>query len=184
MVLMTPGHEYKTYAITGNDAYSFEDIAGFLTEITGKKVTYLKPDLDTYIDALGKAGVPKEVVGFLGAFSTAIRNGEFDTQRSDLEQLLGRKPTELTCSLKFPALFSSLTKAAILLAGTPFSKSERIAAFPKCPVAHAVEILFHLRPLMPVIVDFHYTLFTNNTPYLSPSWNIESTRRKVISIVK
>lgn len=95
VVLTTPGHEYKTYAITGNNAYSFEDIAGFLTEIAGKKVTYLKPDFDTYIDALGKAGVPKEVVGFLGAFSTAIRNGEFDTQRSDLEQLLGRKPTEL-----------------------------------------------------------------------------------------
>ena len=100
VVLTTPGHEYKTYAITGNDANSFEDIAGFLTEITGKKVTYLKPDLDTYIDALGKAGVPKEVVGFLGAFSTAIRNGEFDTQRSDLEQLLGRKPTELKEFLK------------------------------------------------------------------------------------
>jgi NAD(P)H dehydrogenase (quinone) len=100
VVLTTPGHEYKTYAITGNDAYSFEDIAGFLTELTGKKVTYLNPDLDAYIDALGKAGVPKEVVGFLGAFSTAIRNGEFDTQRSDLEQLLGRKPTGLTEFLK------------------------------------------------------------------------------------
>lgn len=100
VVLTTPGHAYKTYAITSNNAYSFEDIASFLTEITDKKVTYLKPDLDTYIDALGKAGVPKEVVGFLGAFSTAIRNGEFDTQRSDLEQLLGRKPTELKEFLK------------------------------------------------------------------------------------
>lgn len=100
VVLTTPGHEYKTYAITGNNAYSFEDIAGFLTDITGKKVTYLKPDLHTYSDALINAGVPKEVVGFLGAFSTAIRNGEFDTQRSDLEQLLGRKPTELKEFLK------------------------------------------------------------------------------------
>jgi NAD(P)H dehydrogenase (quinone) len=100
VVLTTPGHEYKTYAITGKDAYSFEDIAGFLTDITGKKVTYLRPDLDTYTEALGKAGVPKEVIGFLGAFSTAIRNGEFDTKRSDLENLLGRKPTELKEFLK------------------------------------------------------------------------------------
>ena len=100
VVLTTPGHEYKTYAITGNNAYSFEDIAGFLTDITGKKVTYLKPDLDTYSDALINAGVPKEVVGFLGAFSTAIRNGEFDTNRSDLENLLGRKPMELKEFLK------------------------------------------------------------------------------------
>lgn len=100
VVLTTLGHEYKTYTITGNNAYSFEEITGFLTHITGKKVTYLKPELDTYSNALGKAGVPKDVVGFLGAFSTAIRNGEFDTQRSDLEHLLGRKPTELKEFLK------------------------------------------------------------------------------------
>jgi NAD(P)H dehydrogenase (quinone) len=101
VVLTTPGHENKTYAITANTAYSFEDIAGFLTDITGKKVPYLKPDLDTYSNALSNAGVPKEVVGFLGAFSTAISNGEFDTQKSDLEYLLGRKPTELKKFLKY-----------------------------------------------------------------------------------
>jgi NAD(P)H dehydrogenase (quinone) len=101
VVLTTPGHENKTYAITGNNAYSFEDIAGFLTEIMGKKVVYLKPDLDTYSNALINAGVPKEVVGFLGAFATAINNREFDTQRSDLEYLLGRKPTELKEFLRY-----------------------------------------------------------------------------------
>jgi len=102
VVLTTPGHEYKTYAITGNNAYSFEEIAGMLSDITGKKVKYLNPDLETYTDALGKAGVPKEVVGFLSAFATAIKNGEFDTNRSDLENLLGRKPMELKEFLKIP----------------------------------------------------------------------------------
>lgn len=100
VVLTTSGHENNTYAITANDAYSFEDIAGFLPDLTGKKVTYLKPDLNTYTEVLGKAGIPKEVVGFLGAFSIAIKNGEFDTQRSDLEKLLGRKPMELKEFLK------------------------------------------------------------------------------------
>lgn len=100
VVLTTSGHENNTYAITANDAYSFEDIAGFLTDLTGKKVTYLKPDLNTYTEVLRKAGIPKEVVGFLGAFSIAIKNGEFDTQRSDLEKLLGRKPMELKEFLK------------------------------------------------------------------------------------
>jgi NAD(P)H dehydrogenase (quinone) len=99
-VLTTLGHEYKTYAITADTAYSFEDIAGLLTDITGKKVIYLKPDLNTYIDAIGKAGVPKEVVSFLGVFATAIKNGEFDTQRSDFESLLGRKPMRLKEFLK------------------------------------------------------------------------------------
>jgi NAD(P)H dehydrogenase (quinone) len=95
VVLTSPGHEHKTYAITADTAYSFEEIAGMLSAITGQPVKYLKPDLNTYTGALEKAGVPKEVVSFLGGFGTAIANGEFDTQRSDLENLLGRKPMEL-----------------------------------------------------------------------------------------
>jgi NAD(P)H dehydrogenase (quinone) len=86
--------------LPADTAYSFEEIAGMLSAITGKKVTYLKPDLNTYIDGLLKAGVPKEVVSFLGGFATAIGNGEFDTHRSDLENLLGRRPIELKEFLK------------------------------------------------------------------------------------
>ncbi|WPU97888.1 SDR family oxidoreductase [Mucilaginibacter sp. cycad4] len=100
VVLTTPGHDHMTYAITANTAYSFEDISVMLSAITGKEVKYLKPDLDTYSHALINAGVPKEVVGFLGAFATAIKNGEFDTNRSHLEILLGRKPMELKEFLK------------------------------------------------------------------------------------
>ena len=100
VVLTTPGHEHKTYAITADTAYSFEEIAGMLSAITSKEVKYLKPDLNTFIDGLVKAGVPKEIVSFLGGFGTAIGNGEFDTRRSDLENLLGRKPMELKEFLK------------------------------------------------------------------------------------
>jgi NAD(P)H dehydrogenase (quinone) len=100
VVLTTPGHEHKTYAITADTAYSFEEIAGMLSAITGKEVKYLKPDLNTFIDGLVKAGVPKEIVSFLGGFGTAIGNGEFDTHRSDFENLLGRKPMELKEFLK------------------------------------------------------------------------------------
>jgi len=100
VVLTTSGHEHKTYAITADTAYSFEEIAGMLSAITGKEVKYLKPDLNTFSDGLVKAGVPKEIVSFLGGFGTAIKNGEFDTHCSDLENLLGRKPMELKEFLK------------------------------------------------------------------------------------
>ncbi|WP_213086994.1 hypothetical protein [Chitinophaga agrisoli] len=66
-----------------------------VSAITGYEVKYLNPDLNTYIDGLVKAGVPKEIASFLGGFGTAIANGEFDTRRSDLSKLLGRKLMEL-----------------------------------------------------------------------------------------
>lgn len=94
-VLTTPGHENKAYAIAADTAYSFEELAGMLSEISGKVVKYHKPDTNTYIETLVKAGVPKESASFLASFGTAIANGELDTDRSDLEKLLGRKPTPL-----------------------------------------------------------------------------------------
>ncbi|WP_184548155.1 SDR family oxidoreductase [Mucilaginibacter sp. FT3.2] len=95
VVLTTPGHEDKNYAITANTAYSFGEIAEMVSEITGKEVKYLNPDADTYVEGLVNAGVPKEIASFLAGFGIAIGNGEFDTNRTDLEKLLGRKPTEL-----------------------------------------------------------------------------------------
>jgi NAD(P)H dehydrogenase (quinone) len=99
VILTTPGHENKEYAITAETAYSFSEIAGMLSDITGKDVKYHKPDRDSYIEQLVQAGVPRESAAFFAGFGEAIKNGEFDTNRSDLENLLGRKPTGLKAFL-------------------------------------------------------------------------------------
>jgi NAD(P)H dehydrogenase (quinone) len=95
VVLTTPGHENKEYAIAAETAYSFEDIAGLLSVIAGKSVNYHKPDADAYIAQLVKAGVPNDNAAFFAGFGEAIGNGEFDTHRSDLKKLLGRSPVSL-----------------------------------------------------------------------------------------
>jgi len=99
-VLTTEGHENQEYAITAEIAYSFDEIAAMIAEITGKEVQYLKPDADAYITQLVKAGVPEGDAGFFAGFGVAIGKGEFDTNRSDLAKLLGRKPLELKEFLK------------------------------------------------------------------------------------
>lgn len=100
VVLTTPGHEFQEYAITAEPAYSFDEIAEMISEITGKDIKYHHPDAHTYIDQLVQSGVPNESAGFLAGFGQAIADGEFDTKRSDLAKLLGRKPLELKEFLK------------------------------------------------------------------------------------
>ena len=100
VVLTTPGHENQEYAITAETAYSFDEIAEMISEITGKDVKYHHPDANTYIGQLVQFGVPKESASFFAGFGEAIANGEFDTDRSDLAKLLGRKPLELKEFLK------------------------------------------------------------------------------------
>lgn len=94
-VLITDGHDNKEYAIAGDVAYSFGDIAQLISEISGKEITYTSPSTDEYKQALTAAGVPEFYVGMLSDFAQAIKDTEFDTQNSDLEKLIGRKPTPL-----------------------------------------------------------------------------------------
>ena len=100
VVLTTEGHENREYAITAETAYSFAEIAAIITEITGNDVQYLRPEADAYIAHLVKVGVPEGNARFFAGFGVAIGKGEFDTNRSDLGRLLGRKPLELKEFLK------------------------------------------------------------------------------------
>jgi len=100
VVLTTPGHENKEYAIRAVVAYSFAEIAKMLSEISGKEIKYHAPNADAYISELVKAGVPKESAAFYARFGVAIGNKEFETKHSDLKTLLGREPIGLKEFLK------------------------------------------------------------------------------------
>ncbi|CAM4093968.1 NAD(P)H dehydrogenase (quinone) [Pedobacter westerhofensis] len=100
VVLSNEGHENKEYAITADTAYSFDEIAAMIAEISGKDVQYLRPDKEAYIGALVQAGVPEGDAAFFAGFGEAIKEGQFDTRRSDLAKLLGRKPQDLKDFLK------------------------------------------------------------------------------------
>ena len=89
------GHENKEYSFSSPENVSFPEIAKMISEITGKNVPYINPDTETYIANLKKAGVPEEIVLTSAAFAEGIKQGEFHTGKSDLEELLGRKPTSV-----------------------------------------------------------------------------------------
>lgn len=99
-ILKEEGHVNKEYILANTENYTFDEAAELLTEITGKKIAYLKPSSKAYKDALNGAGVPEEVINMMLGFSEAIRIGEFETTRTDLETLLGRKPSSLGDYLK------------------------------------------------------------------------------------
>ena len=100
IVLTTDGHQNQEYAITGDTAYAFSEIATMISEIIGKDVQYHSPDTATYIKQLVQAGVAEGNAAFFAGFGEAIKNGEFDTHRSDLAKILGRKPLGLKEFLK------------------------------------------------------------------------------------
>ena len=95
VVLTTPGHENKEYVIAAETAYSFAEIADLLSDFTGKKIAYDQPEVGSYVARLVKDGFPEDDAAYLGRFAGAIAKGEFDTEKSDVKQLLSRSPISL-----------------------------------------------------------------------------------------
>lgn len=95
VVLTTPGHENKEYVIAAEKAYSFAEIADILSEITESTIAYNPTDLPSYITELVQQGISEEDATYLARFARAIAGGEFETNKSDVKQLLGRDTISL-----------------------------------------------------------------------------------------
>lgn len=100
VVLTTPGHETKEYIIAAEQAVSFAEIANLISEITGTTVAYNPTDIPSYVAQLVQLGVADDDAAYLSRFAGAIARGEFETNKSDVKQLLGRSPVSLKDFLK------------------------------------------------------------------------------------
>ncbi|RLD26260.1 MAG: SDR family NAD(P)-dependent oxidoreductase [Bacteroidetes bacterium] len=94
-VLATEGHENKSYDIGGEETISFGEIAGFLSEISGKKINYVSPDAETYKQELAKHNVPEIYINMFTGFAIAFSENAMDVPSSDLTVLLGRKSADV-----------------------------------------------------------------------------------------
>jgi NAD(P)H dehydrogenase (quinone) len=94
-VLTTSGHENKEYVIAAETAFSFAEIADIISEITGTRIAYNQAEVMAYVAQLVEQGAPEDDAEYLARFAGAIARGEFDTNKSDVKQLLGRSPISL-----------------------------------------------------------------------------------------
>jgi NAD(P)H dehydrogenase (quinone) len=92
-ILAGSRHEGKTYRLTGNPAISFADIAGILSEVSGKRVPYKAVSEEEYTRSKSAEGWPAFVVDFAKGWVHGMNTGEWAEETDDLETLLGRKPT-------------------------------------------------------------------------------------------
>ncbi|QXE35016.1 SDR family oxidoreductase [Streptomyces sp. GMY02] len=97
-VLATDGHAGHSYTLAGSRAFTLDDVATVLGEITGTPVTYQDTPIEDYVAARTRAGMPEPWARFTGAWFQAIAAGEF-TPTDDIERLIGRPTTSLRAFL-------------------------------------------------------------------------------------
>ena len=94
-VLTSEGHEGKEYIISGEESVSFSDVARIISAASGKELAFISPEQEDYKTALTGAGVPAEYIMMFAGFAQGIKQGEFETNKTDLSGLLGRKATSV-----------------------------------------------------------------------------------------
>ncbi len=94
------GHENAVYELSGDSAWSFDELAAACSELLGREVTHVRRTPEEHRAALLAAGSDEGTAGFLVAMEGAIRAGALGHTTGDLATLAGRPTTPLVQGLR------------------------------------------------------------------------------------
>jgi NAD(P)H dehydrogenase (quinone) len=98
-VLAGDGHDNKAYELAGENLTQ-QQFVDAVNEVTGKEIPLLAVDSEAHAKMLKEAGVPEEFVSMTVMIQNGTREGGLEAPHSDLEMLLGRKPTSVKEALQ------------------------------------------------------------------------------------
>lgn len=94
-VLAEDGHANKVYELASSETWNFDDLAIILSNITGKIVTHTPVFEAKALTTMIKIGVPAGLALFLSTLYNSMAIGNEENTSSDLEKLIGRRPTSI-----------------------------------------------------------------------------------------
>ena len=92
--LAEPGHEARTYEVTGPRMLTFADAVAEIAAATGRDVRYASVPAADYAAALAGAGLPAGVADLLMYLFTEVLDGRNARLTDGVQQALGRPPRD------------------------------------------------------------------------------------------
>jgi uncharacterized protein YbjT (DUF2867 family) len=93
MALTEPGHEGKTYPLTGPEALTMAEVAEKLSAATGRPIQYVNVAPDEAKQAQLAAGMPQYTADALAELFAERRKGKESQVSPVIEGIIGRRPT-------------------------------------------------------------------------------------------
>ena len=94
-VLVSDTHENRIYELAGSTAFTLQDFANTISEVSGQAVQYKNLTSEQYHQALVQAGLPTGLVDVIVDADVKTQTGAMFSDSKDLEQLIGRKTTSI-----------------------------------------------------------------------------------------
>ncbi|WP_226655613.1 SDR family oxidoreductase [Leifsonia sp. LS1] len=99
VVLIESGHEGAVYELSGDTAWTFDELAATIGALVGREVVYRSVTAEEHASILSGAGLDEGTVGFVVALDGNIRDGALADATSTLSGLIGRPTTPLAQGL-------------------------------------------------------------------------------------
>lgn len=93
--LTEPGHGRRAYTLTGDGAFSLEEVAALLSDVLARPVAYRNPGIPAFLRHMRAAGHPLALGLVMTGVYTVARLGLAAEVAPDLARLIGRPPTAL-----------------------------------------------------------------------------------------
>ena len=93
-VLTTPGHDGRTYVLTGPAAITYADVAAALAAATDRPVAFVDVPDEVARQGMVHAGMPDVVAGEIVAIFALLRAGAAEQVTATVEALTGRPPRD------------------------------------------------------------------------------------------
>jgi NAD(P)H dehydrogenase (quinone) len=89
----------RTLNITGPESLSQAEIAAIATVIAEKPIQYVPLELETLIQGMMSAGLPRPMADLYASFDAGTAANQFDLVTTDFEDLTGQQPTSVKAML-------------------------------------------------------------------------------------
>ncbi len=94
-VLTTPGHEGKTYTLTGPESLTMGQIATTIGSAIGKPVTYVPIPVEGAKQAMAQMGMDDWTINLLGDYMTAYSANWGDLVTDEFKRVMGKAPRSI-----------------------------------------------------------------------------------------
>lgn len=95
VVLVTEGHEGRTYELGGDEPFTLTELASLVAAASDRQVVYQDVPEEEYAAILAGAGLPAPVADLFAQTDVAIRDGALLVETGDLARLIGRPTATL-----------------------------------------------------------------------------------------
>jgi NAD(P)H dehydrogenase (quinone) len=100
VVLRGGDHEGRVYELSGDVAWTFDELADAASEVLGSRVVAKQVSFDEHRAILVDAGLDEGTAGFVATLDSDIRRGDLADATADLRTLIGRPTTPLVDGLR------------------------------------------------------------------------------------